>query len=492
MIINSNTASQQVSSLNGAIKVNQNDVKVNSYTSNYDKEAYVLDISSQKINLSDKPEAIIQSNNAYVNKNNEATHKILDDYYKKIVEDNKKFEDPLAHVYKKYNDKSYAYYIKDLTDEERFAAFTNEFDRQKGFKGSYSYLDPILTRNGIKPTNVYVEKAERNAYNREAVNSQFETLLNNYGITIPKDEKLTFTIEPNHFILKVNGAKDENLAQAIEDILNKNSENVKQLFFHINYMKSDSSTQFTKEKEDKWNIVNSAKEFTGYNLADLEVKGDRFLAPDGTDLFRIFKNNFDERYPNPGFDKNTILIYYENQLTELARKGFENVPDLVLSIEYENRSFYDIGQKENYGTGKTAWIEEWNIAKTSEYNAAQNKINYKSQYTENPSEFTRSINKYDLANELKDVIGYDLNDLKEENGKFLTSKGEDIFKLYKKELQSKYFFSKDLQEAKSDYFGNLLKDFSKIGLNNIPNFEAKKEEDLMQILNKIEPLEIYV
>lgn len=132
------------------------------------------------------------------------------------------------------------------------------------------------------------------------------------------------------------------------------------------------------------------------------------------------------------------------------------------------------------------------MAKTSEYNAAQDKIHYKSQYTENPSEFTRSINKYDLANELKYVTGYDLNDLKEENGRFLTSKGEDIFEIYKKELQSKYFFSKDLQEANSNYFGNLLKDFSKIGLNYIPNFEPKKDEDLMQILDKIEPLEIYV
>ncbi|PRM87410.1 hypothetical protein CJ671_10025, partial [Aliarcobacter cryaerophilus] len=103
-----------------------------------------------------------------------------------------------------------------------------------------------------------------------------------------------------------------------------------------------------------------------------------------------------------------------------------------------------------------------------------------------------SINKYDLANELKDVTGYDLNDLKEENGKFLTSKGEDIFELYKKSVQSKYFFSKDLQESQINHYGNLLKEFSKIGLNNIPNFEAKKEEDLMQILDKIKPLEIYV
>ncbi|MCT7446569.1 DUF4885 domain-containing protein [Aliarcobacter skirrowii] len=478
--------SQSFGSLNGAIKV--------TYANNISQTEHSKPINEPvKLNIGNNDTIINARLNGYVNEEIDKRDKILKEHYSKMYQENIKFESPVNHITDKYYTENSPYYIKGLTKEERNIASYTEIRHltMKGEISEFMYDDAVLKG---KKTPVFddIMRAEENAYNREAVNNQFQTLLNKHGITIPKDEKLTFTIEPNYYTLKINGTKDENLAQAIEDILNKNSENVKQLFFHINYMKSDSSTQFTKEKEDKWNIVNSAKEFTGYNLADLEVKGDRFLAPDGTDLFRIFKNNFDERYPNPGFDKNTILIYYENQLTELARKGFENVPDLVLSIEYKNRSFYDIGQKENYGTGKTAWIEEWNIAKTSEYNAAQNKINYKSQYTENPSEFTRSINKYDLANELKDVIGYDLNDLKEENGKFLTSKGEDIFELYKKELQSKYFFSKDLQEAKSNYFGNLLKDFSKIGLNNIPNFEPKKEEDLMQILDKIEPLEIYV
>src|SRR5690606_9534662 len=147
--------------------------------------------------------------------------------------------------------------------------------------------------------------------------------------------------------------------------------------------------------------------------------------------------NFGHRKSLTEEQRNYVLIEQQNQLTELARKGFENTPDLILSIEYENGSFYDIGQKENFGTGKTAWIEEWNIAKSSEYNSVQDKINYKSKYTEHPSDFTRSINKYDLIKEIEDVTGFNLNDLKEVNGKFLNKKGEDIFELYKKGVQSK-------------------------------------------------------
>ncbi|MDX4038642.1 DUF4885 family protein [Aliarcobacter skirrowii] len=481
LLISSNTIPQSFNSINNGIKVTQMNVFPSNKINKLD-EAFKIDISSGNDTIKAKNDYKSELDNRI---------KISIEHYTKVYQENIKFENPISHIYDKYKNPNSQYYLKGLTDSERSVAYHSEVGYINN-NGKPITIDVtgVIFRN-MKPMNYSIISAEENAYNREAVNSQFQTILSNHGITIPKDEKLIFTIEPNYYTLKVNGAKDENLASAIEEILNKNSENIKQLFLHISYVKSDDNTQFTKEKQEKFNIVNSVKEFTDYNLADLEIKDGRFLAPNGEDLFKIFKDNFDKRYPNPGFDKNTILIYHENQLTELARKGFENVPDLILSIEYENGSFYDIGQKENFGTGKTAWIEEWNIAKSSEYNSVQDKINYKSKYTENPSDFTRSINKYDLIKEIEDVTGFNLNDLKEVNGKFLNKKGEDIFELYKKGVQSKYFFSKDLQEAQIIHYGKLLNELSKIGLNNIANFEPKKDEDLMQILNKIEPLEIY-
>gem|GEM_PF-2423884 len=337
-------------------------------------------------------------------------------------------------------------------------------------------------------------------FDREAVNNQFQTLLNKYGINIPKDEKLTFTIEPNYFTLKVNAAKDEHLAHIIEQALNKNSENVEELFFHISLSVLEKNIQFTKEKNDKFDIIEFVKHYIGdirsskdgYNLVDLKVEGDKFLTPEAEDVFEIAKKNFLERHAGrTGVEISAALSHYQSKYIDLARKGFENVPDLVLSIDYENGSFYDIGQKESFGTGKTDWIEAWNIAKTNDYNTAQDKRNYQSFYNNNPYEFIQSINKYDLVNEIKDVTGFDITNLKENNGIFLTPKGDNIFELYKNKLQSKYFFSKALQEAKMKHYEKLLKDLSKIGLNNIPNFKPKKEENLIEILSKLKLLEVY-
>ncbi|MBL3519232.1 DUF4885 family protein [Arcobacter lanthieri] len=218
---------------------------------------------------------------------------------------------------------------------------------------NHTFTDAIFRDKGPLLGGI-IDNVKSRLFDRIAVNNQFQTLLNNHGITIPKDEKLIFTIEPNYYTLKVNGAKDENLATAIEEILNKNSENVKQLFLHISGSKFEENSQFTKEKQDKLNIVNSIKEVTGYNLADLEVKGDKFITLNGVDVFEIYKENFGHRKSLTEEQRNYVLIEQQNQLTELARKGFLNIPDLILSIEYENGSFYDIGQKENFGTGKNS------------------------------------------------------------------------------------------------------------------------------------------
>ena len=474
MLISSNTIPQQFNSINNGIKVTQMNVFPSNEINKLD-EAFKIDISSGNDTIKAKNDYKSELDNRI---------KISIEHYTKVYQENIKFENPISHIYDKYKNPNSQYYLKGLTDSERSVAYHSEVGYINN-NGKPITIDVtgVIFRD-MKPMNYSIISAEENAYNREAVNSQFQTILSNHGITIPKDEKLIFTIEPNYFTLKVNGAKDENLANTIEEILNKNSENVKQLFLHIMGSKFEENSQFTKEKQDKLTIVNSVKEVTGYNLADLEVRGDKFITPNGVDVFEIYKENFGHRKSLTEEQRNYVLIEQQNQLTELARKGFENVPDLILSIEYENGSFYDIGQKENFGTGKNSWATDWINDTTNSILSGNDAIKI------NP--YTQSINKYDLIKEIEDITGFNLNDLKEINGKFLTSNREDIFELYKKGVQSKYFFSKDLQEAQIIHYGKLLNELSKIGLNNIANFEPKKDEDLMQILNKIEPFEIYV
>ena len=84
-------------------------------------------------------------------------------------------------------------------------------------------------------------------------------------------------------------------------------------------------------------------------------------------------------------------------LKKLAKDGFDSVPDLVLSIDYQNNSFYDVKQSENFGTEKSGWIKDWKQARTTEYMAHKNdNEEYQSQYLDT-TQFTKKYNDIDLT-----------------------------------------------------------------------------------------------
>lgn len=186
------------------------------------------------------------------------------------------------------------------------------------------------------------------------MNSQFQSLLDKYNISIPQDTKLSFTIDPNTLKATVTGTEDKALAKSIEDVINT-ADNAKQLFLHIVSSRSDGA-----------------------------------------------------------------------ELAKLARNGFDSVPDLVLSIDYQNGSFYDVKQSENFGTQKSGWIKELKQARRDEELAHKDE-EYESQYLDT-TQFTKKYNDIDLTS--------NTNNTKKDNKEVLT----------KDELMLKYLLSDNESE----------------------------------------------
>jgi hypothetical protein len=240
---------------------------------------------------------------------------------------------------------------------ERKIAFKTESDYLEGIEDkSLSYDDYIL--RDMKAVYGDVDNAQKQAFNRDAVNSQFQDLLDKYGIDIPKDTNLTFTIDPYDYKVSVSGSDDKNLTSLIEDVINT-ADNSKALFRHIHQSTLDhNNSQISKEKEDKESLFHEIKNKTGYDLRDLQNVDGKFLTEDGTDILDLYKEGVLKSKDIPEEYKGLIFEAYSSQLSELAKKGFENSPDLVLSIDYKNGSFYDVGQSENLGVGKRDWIDK--------------------------------------------------------------------------------------------------------------------------------------
>ena len=288
--------------------------------------------------------------------------------------------------------------LASLTKEEREATYTNEFNFQRWGKdsGTYDLRDFMFRNRDNSSLNDNVNVAEEKAFNREKVNTQFQSLLNKYNITIPQDTKLSFTIDPNTLKATVSGSDDETLTKSAQDVIDT-ADNAKQLFLHIISSRSDDSTQYNDKSDTKFNLVQQIKNETGYNLKDLEIKDGKFVTADGTDVFQIYAKKINENPNISDFTKQMTISFYGSNLSELAQNGFDSVPDLVLSIDYQNGSFYDVKQSENFGTQKSGWIKELKQARRDEELAHKDDDKeYQSQYLDT-TQFTKKYNDIDLT-----------------------------------------------------------------------------------------------
>ena len=125
----------------------------------------------------------------------------------------------------------------------------------------------------------------------------------------------------------------------------------------------DDNTQFSAEKSQKASLYHDIQNETGYKLNELEVVDGKFVTEDGTNIFDIYKKSVKEGISVPEEFKLLVIGDTYDKLEELAKNGFDSIPDLVLSIDYENGSFYDVGQSKNFGVGQTNWIEKLQASK---------------------------------------------------------------------------------------------------------------------------------
>ncbi|XYQ03126.1 DUF4885 family protein [Bacillus safensis] len=305
--------------------------------------------SNNQNRIGSKDQSTIKSTNEVMTESDRRM-KILDEKYEKINEQNKRFKDPQDHIYNKYRNPYSSYFRSDLTKPEREAAYIMEMSWARNNKGGQYDFNDAIFRNEKRydPTQ---ESVEKKIFNRQKVNEQLQDLFSKNGITIPKNTNLTFTIDPNNFKLVVSGSKDESLMKQIEDLLNTTN-NTRELFFHIMKSRNDDSTQFTPDSLAKFHLVNQIKTVTGYNLKDLSIVNGQFVTDNGTNIFDLYK---EELLKNPYTAENARIAasHYGSQLFDLAKNGFDSIPDLVLSISYQNGSLQDIGQKVNYGVKKT-------------------------------------------------------------------------------------------------------------------------------------------
>jgi hypothetical protein len=462
MRISSNT---QLNGLNNTLKSAQNTNKPNDHPLGQNKNNnYTNPVQVNISSISLAKSAQIDSNNSITNEtlinsrngwdgweNKSAKAKeIRNEYYAKEVAIDKKFDNPARHIKDKYYNTSSSYYIEGLTENERLAAYNNESRYlEYGNKAPISYGDPVILKE-IGYMNGLVDDALERQFNREKVNEQFRQLLDKYNITIPQDTKLSFTIDPYTYKAKVTGTDNSALISSIESAINT-AENSKHLFLHIDNSEWEHNSQITSEKYKKKSLYDDIKDHTGYKLDELEIINGKFVTDDGTDIFGILKKSVKEDTSIPEFFKSYIYADIYEKLDNLAKVGFDGTPDLVLSIDYENGSFYDVGQSKNFGTGQTQWIDAFE----EKYSAESYKSGFRPHSPS--SSGGNSAEKFDKIGIIKEAL-QEMLALKDHD-KFKIDI-DDIGTLDKNELIMKYLF-KSWQESGEIDLDSFLEELEK-------------------------------
>jgi len=267
--------------------------------------------------------------------------KLEDTYYKLSVSNREKYgteRELTSALAIKYSAQSgYSQY----SDTERSAMYHNELNMTLYgcLNGGGNVDDPHIDGDVCDPTD-----SEKQSYNRQMVNEQLKALLSNSGIDISllTKYKITYTIDPVNFILQVSGVDDEELASEIEGALNT-GKNAKQLFCHI---LNSSQSSISEDVLTKYRTMKDFQNVTGLDLSEFTQTVDGFVNADGENALDVYKEYLGTSDAVPSQFKGAAYSYFESLLDKLSSKTYAEIPDLILSIGYQNNALYDISDSD--------------------------------------------------------------------------------------------------------------------------------------------------
>ena len=295
----------------------------------------------------------------------------LTSVYAKRAAESKSTANPENYASQRYYNPNARHYVGgDMCDAERSMAFYAELSMIMHGKFNHMWMaDPILEGRGLGNSNSVSRQfnqpslnrilAGASLHNRNMITLQLNDLLKRNGVMIPENLRLSFVID-SQYRLKVTGTDDENLLKQIEELLNKNG-NSFQLYRHI--LKSTRtlggeqiSTQVKEDSLRKYQVDWAIRNYTDYTRQELDLVNGKFLTKDGIDIMDLMREGIVKEH-GAGYVE-LFAKPYQRELDWLAKTGPDNIPDLTLTINYENGNLFDIGQPYGYGPGQTDWISE--------------------------------------------------------------------------------------------------------------------------------------
>ena len=301
-----------------------------SIDSSIDLKSYIASAKKTNQELIENAGTQINAKTSEYMSTGKAFRAALTEKYSKLAAEAKTHSNPENYIHSKYFDKSSEYYETNLTDTERRIAYNYEMQ---------------MCRTG----------------KINGVNSQISNILKQAGVdtsSITKD--CTFTVDPYSYEITVDGV-DEETKVLMQNALNVGN-NGKNLYKHIYYCSTQDgceSSQVTEESKMKYEAYHQVYSYTGYGLDKLEEKNGTYYTESGENILDLVDSAVESSGKVPKEFKQQMKNWIHDLVSTISTRGWNNVPDMTLSILYGKSGLKDMNQLITYQYEADRMNRQW-------------------------------------------------------------------------------------------------------------------------------------
>lgn len=238
--------------------------------------------------------------------------------------------DVYAYLGKKYFGKDATNYMDRLNaDEKTRAMYDNEL--KATLFGTYQTSNTADPRIGWQAEDWETEETKNKNSNQKIISNQMNNLLTKHGITLDSEDTLLISFNPYDYTATVSGIKDSDTLNKINTLLNS-GKNAKELFYYT----FKNSGSLNSEAVTKYRAYQNILDLTGQKLNELTLDNGKFYTSDGKEITSLIDAGIEKDNLIPNDFKNVANKYTTDLLKEIAQKGFNSMPDLNLTIGYNN------------------------------------------------------------------------------------------------------------------------------------------------------------
>lgn len=270
----------------------------------------------------------------------DAMREALTDKYTKLLKTAKSYRNPSEYIELKYFGKGSVYYENDLTEAERRAGYNAEISMlKKGTVGGVDFQDSLFRGMNFDGDIIDNEILKNE---RCVIDYQIKSIMKKAGINVADfGSNYELAVDPYSYQISVAGA-DAEIISKMENALN-NGDNGKNLWKHINKCATKNAaynTQASKEAYNKHQAYARVKEYTGLSLNELTEKNGTYYTESGENILDVLDKGIAKSVP---YDyRKQVREWVRSLVFEVAGKGWNNIPDMKLSIAYGKDGLKDL------------------------------------------------------------------------------------------------------------------------------------------------------